>query len=35
MEGLLIWVIIIIGWAVISGLSQPTEQEQLEKKRVI
>ena len=33
MEGLLIWVIIIIGWAVISGLSQPTEQEQLEKKR--
>ena len=33
MEGIIIWVIIIIGWAVISSLSKPTEQEQLEKQR--
>ena len=30
MEGLIIWLVIIIGWAVLKGLSGPSEEEQTE-----
>ena len=32
MEGLIIWIVIIVGWAVIKGLSGPSEEEQIEAK---
>ena len=33
MEGLIIWIVIIVGWAVIKGLSGPSEEEQIEARR--
>ncbi len=33
MEGLIIWIVIIIGWAVLKGLSGPSEEEQTEARR--
>ena len=35
MEGIIIWIVIIIGWAVIKGLSGPSEEEQTEARKEI